>query len=456
MQSSSDGLGSDAISRLLAAERSRFQDAHPRAVQFAQSARAHWLQGVPLHWMQDWGTPVPIVVESAAGATLTDIDGHTYADFCLGDTGAMFGHSPPAVVAAVRDRAARGFTYMLPTADALAAGERLAACFGLPCWQITQTASDANRSVLRWARAITNRPKVLVFDQCYHGQVDDAMVRLQDGHAVNRPGLVGQVADLGLQSTVVEFNDLAALEAALGAGDVACVLAEPVMTNCGMVLPAPGFLLQLRARTRAHGTLLVMDETHTLSSAYGGYTRQAALDPDFMVVGKAIAGGFPCAVYGFAARVRERMETVLATKPGGHSGMGTTLSGNALALAALAATLQEVMTPAAYEHMELLARRLESGFRHWIAQVALPWHVARVGARLEVGFRASPPRTGRESLAAYRSDLGDLIRLYCLNRGVLLTPFHMMMLVCPATTSAQIDRLLSLWSQCIADLRRAA
>jgi len=456
MAESIAGIPRAAIESLLAAEQERFVAAHPRSAALARRGQAHWLHGVPMHWMSDWGTPFPMFIEAARGAELRDVDGNVYADFCLGDTGAMFGHSPAPVAAALKAQADRGLTAMLPSEDAVVAGELLARTFGLPYWQMTQTASDANRAVLRWARAITQRRAVLVFDGCYHGAVDDAFVRLEGGAVSGRPGLVGQAADLGLHSRCVEFNDLAALEAVLRTREVACVLAEPVMTNCGMVLPEPGFHEELRRLTRRHGTLLVMDETHTLSSGLGGFSRVAHLEPDFMVAGKAIAGGYPCGVYGFGDEMHTRMLGVLASKPPGHSGIGTTLAGNAMAAAALRANLEHVMTPAAYEHMLRLADRLEDGLESLVNDENLPWHVSRVGARLEVGFMRTPPRTGRASTAGLPPLLPDAIRMYLLNRGLVITPFHNMMLLSPATTAMQVDRLASAWAQCITDLHVAA
>jgi glutamate-1-semialdehyde 2,1-aminomutase len=317
---------------------------------------------------------------------------------------------------------------------------------------MAQTASDANRAVIRWARAITGRPAVLVFDRCYHGMVDDTFVELEAGTVRNRPGLVGQAADLSRHSRCVEFNDLAAVEAALKARDVACVLAEPVMTNAGMVLPQPGFLDDLRELARRHHTLLAIDETHTLSSGLGGYSRVARLTPDFFVAGKAIAGGFPCAVYGFTAEVEERIRGTLASKPAGHSGIGTTLAGNPLAVAALRACLERVMTPAAYGHMLAMAERLEDGLERLIETERLPWNVQRAGARLELGFTREPPRTGRQSVRALPALLPDAIRIYLLNRGFIITPFHNMVLMSPATAANGVDRLASAWSECVAEL----
>lgn len=444
------GLPAAAVAQLLATEQQRFLTLHPQSVALARRSREHWLGGVPLHWMQDWGTPEALHVVAANGARITDADGLEYADFCLGDTGAMFGHSPPPVATALQAQAAIGLTTMLPTAAAPEVGRLLAERFGLPWWQVTMTASDANRCVLRWARALTGRHRVLVFDHCYHGQVEDAMVRLEaDGAVRNRPGLVGQAANLALHSTCVPFNDVPALEDALATGEYACVLAEPVMTNCGMVLPQPGFLEVLRELTRRHGTLLGIDETHTLSSGLGGYARLHGLAADFLVAGKAVAGGFPCAVYGFTDEVRGGIERVQQTKAPGHSGMGTTLSANPLALAALRANLAEVMTSAAYAHMESLAARLAAGFAMLIRERALPWHVSRVGMRVEVGFCATAPRNGAESEAGHPPLLGDALRLFLLNRGVLVTPFHLMMLISPVTDAAQVDRLLALWREAV-------
>jgi glutamate-1-semialdehyde 2,1-aminomutase len=456
MTTSIAGVPRQAVERMLETERTTYVSLHLRSRALAARGDAHWLAGVPMHWMSDWGTPFPMYLAAAQGASLQDVDGNEYADFCLGDTGAMFGHSPAAVTAALAAQAQRGLTTMLPGEDAAVAGELLAAQFGMPFWQMAQTASDANRSVIRWARAITRRPAMLVFDQCYHGMVDDTFVRLDAGAVRNRPGLVGQVAELATNTRCVPFNDLAAVETALKARDVACVLAEPVMTNAGMVLPDPGFLDALAQLARRHQTLLAIDETHTLSSGMGGYSRVARLQPDFFIAGKAVAGGFPCAVYGFTAEVEERIRGMLATKPPGHSGIGTTLAGNPMALAALRACLEKVMTPQAYTHMIAMAERLEEGLEQLIEVERLPWHVQRVGARLEVGFTREPARTGRQSVDSLPALLPEAIRLYLLNRGLVITPFHNMMLASPVTPAVSVDRLASAWAQCVNELLQVA
>lgn len=435
------GVPLSRIEAMLSREAGRYAAARPRSRALAGDGIAGFHGGVPMHWMRDWPMPFPMLVERAEGATLVDIDGNRLADFCLGDTGAMFGHSPPAVAQAVAAQAAHGLTTMLPGTDAVAVGRLLAQRFGLPRWQIATTATDANRFALRVARAVTGRPAILVFNGCYHGTVDETFVRLIDGEPRHRPGLLGQATDLTRHTRVVEFNDVPALEAALAAGDVACVITEPVLTNCAMVLPEPGFHAALRELTRKAGTLLLIDETHTISSGPGGYARAHGLEPDLLVIGKPIAGGVPAAAWGFTDAVGAALERVRAGLPPGHSGMGTTLSANPLALAAMRATLEAVMTDAAYGHMEALAARLEAGLAAAIADRALPWHVVRVGARAEIVCAPRPLRTGGEAEALAVAPLERALHLGLLNRDCLVTPFHSMLLVCPATTREQVDGL---------------
>lgn len=441
------------IEALLAREREAYAAARPRARAAAGRAAARLLFGVPLHWMNDWALPFPLQVARAEGATVTDTDGHGLADFCLGDTGAMFGHAPPAVVAAVQRQAAAGFTAMLPGEDAAVVGALLAERFGLPLWQFALSATDANRFVLRWLRAASGRPVLVVFDGCYHGTVDDVFVDLgADGRPHARASLLGQVHELTRFTRVVPFNDLAALEAALAPGDVACVLAEPAMTNIGMVLPDAGFWPAAQRLIARAGAALVLDETHTISCGPGGYTRAHGLAPDALVVGKPIGGGVPCAAYGFSAAWGERAVAAKRAAPPGHSGIGTTLSGNLLALAAMRATLETLMTEAVFAPMIARAGRLAEGLRATIARHARPWCVTQLGARVEFQFRAAPPRSGREAAEAFDDTLEHAIHLALLNRGVLITPFHNMMLVSPATTDAQVDRLVAAFDEVLAAL----
>jgi glutamate-1-semialdehyde 2,1-aminomutase len=436
------GIAPDRIRDVFAAEERRYVDAHPRSQQLTGHGIAGFYDGVPLHWMRDWSMPFPFVVESARGATLHDVDGHEYADFCLGDTGSMFGHSPKPVVDAITRQAGRGLTYMLPTDDAIAVGRLLVERFRQPHWQVATTATDANRFALRVARAVTGRPKILVFNGCYHGSVDETYLRLADGRPTARPGLLGQAADPRQFARVVEFNDPDALRTQLANRDVACVIAEPVLTNSCMVLPDPGYHAALRAATRETGTLLLIDETHTISSGPGGYTGLHGLEPDLFVLGKPIAGGLPASVWGFSDEVARRLDAVRAVTPtGGHTGMGTTLSANAMALAAMRATLEHVMTRAAYDHMEHLAGVLASGLQGSIDRLELPWHVARVGARVEFICASGPLHNGTEAEAAHAPDLERAVHLGLLNDGCLIAPFHNMMLVCPATTRSQVQRL---------------
>jgi glutamate-1-semialdehyde 2,1-aminomutase len=332
---------------------------------------------------------------------------------------------------------------MLPSEDTVELGRLLKEKFGLPYWQIATTATDANRFALRMARAVTGRDKILVFNGCYHGSVDETMVRLKNGKAINRPGLAGEFRDLTQRTRIVEFNDLDALEAALAKGDVACVITEPVLTNSCMVLPAPGFHQGLRDLTRRHGTLLLIDETHTISTGSGGYTRAHNLDPDLFVLGKPIAGGVPASVWGMSDEVAARWAHYEKTKEPGYSGMGTTLSANPLQFAAMRATLTEVMTDKNYAGMGKRAARLEAGLNKAIAAHGLPWHVARVGARVEFICAPAPLRNGAEAEEAHAPELEAAIHVALVNRGSLIAPFHNMMLVASATTTRQVDRLVS-------------
>lgn len=441
-RASRQGLDWARAEAFLAAERARFASDNPRSAELAARARHHLLFGVPLHWMNDWGTPFALHVAQASGAQVTDVDGHTLIDFCLGDTGAMFGHAPAPVAAAVARQAARGYTTMLATEDAAVVGELLAQRFGLPVWQFAMSATDANRYIVRWIRAATGRKKILVFNGCYHGTIEDVFVDLVNGSPVQRDSLLGQVHNLLDHTVVVEFNDLAALDAALAGGDVACVLAEPVMTNIGMVLPEPGFWDEAQKIIRRHGTLLVMDETHTISTGPGGYARAHGIDADALVLGKPVGGGVPCAVYGMSADLAARAEQAKRDAPPGHSGIGTTLTGNMLAMSAMRTALSEVMTPDAYGHMLGLAHRLAAGLRRVIAHHGLPWCVTQVGARTEFQFCPAPPRNGSEADRILDGELEHLIHLGLLNRGVMITPFHNMMLVCPQTTDEHVASLL--------------
>lgn len=439
----STGINPLLLQRMQERERERYVASHPKSQQLALQTQGHWLFGVPLHWMNDWSTPFPLFVQSAQGVDVLDVDGNAYVDFCLGDTGAMFGHSPPSVAAALAAQAHLGMTSMLPSADVAVVGALLGERFGLSVWQAAMTATDANRFALRWARAVTGRSKLLVFNGCYHGTVDDVFVDLLAGEPTMRDSLLGQVYPLTEHTEVIEFNDLAALERVLQTESIACLLAEPVMTNVGMVLPQEGFWQQAQCLCRQYGTLLVMDETHTISTGLGGYARQNGIQADMVVLGKPIGGGMPCAVYGMSAELAQRAQQTKEQAPAGHSGIGTTLTANALAFAAMRANLEQVMTADAYAHMLPLAALLAQGLRALFAQHGLAWCVTQVGARVEFQFAATAPRNGTEARAIMKPEWEQAIHLYCLNRGVLLTPFHNMLLVSPATETGHIECLLN-------------
>ena len=428
-----------------------FIAANPKSKAHAKSAQG-WFQGVPFHWMLDWSSLFPIVAAEASGATLTSIDGQIFDDFCLGDTASMFGHSPAPLAKAIAAQAGQGLSYMLPTAKGAELGSMLADMFGLPQWQVTTTASEANRAVIRWCRGITGRDKILIFNGCYHGAVDDVFVDLRDGRAVNRPSLIGQVQDLLPTTVAIEFNDVDALASALRGGDIACVLAEPLMTNIGMVRDAPGFLTELRRLCDETSTILVFDETHTISSGYGGHSNMHGPKPDILVVGKSIGGGVPCAVYGFTEEIAKRMAALNASRPAGHSGIGTTLSANAMAITAMHAMLGQVITRDAYAHMLSMADRLVAQLNGVISTHALDWHVSHVGARVELVCSAIPPRNGSEARAVMDHALESTIHLYLVNRGILLAPFHNMMLVSPVTQVAQVDRLAAELNSALTEL----
>lgn len=450
-------IDTSIIHPLMQREREHFAAANPKSKRLSDAARAHLYGGVPMHWMSEWSSPFPLFVESAGGAHFTDVDGHTYADFCLGDTGAMFGHSPEPVAAAVRGQSRQGYTTMLPSEDAVHVGRLLAERFGLPYWQMTTTASDANRSVIKWARGVTGRKYMLVFDGCYHGMVDDTMVRSGSPGATAWRGLIGQDEGAMSATRVVEFNDRDALKNALESEDVAAVLFEPAMTNVGMVLPLPGYLEELWSLARAHGTLLIADETHTISTGPGGYCGAFDLKPDMYVLGKMVAGGIPCAVYGMSEAVALRMAELQRAKDEesggeGHTGIGTTLSGNAFTMHLMRANLEQVMTEDAYARMIALAVTLAEGLAAIIEEHKMRWSITQLGARVELQYCEQPPCTGREAEAAYDPPLQRYMHLYLLNRGTMLTPFHNMMLICPQLEAGDVRHLLMNYESCIREL----
>ena len=430
-----------------------FAAAHPVSRTLSEQARTSLIGGVPMPWMMRWAGGFPPYAARAAGASITDVDGHEYVDLCLGDTGAMTGHSPPAVMKVLADQGQRGLTTMLPTEDSIWVAGELRRRFGLGRWMFMLSATDANRAALRIARQITGRQKILVFSYCYHGSVDETFaVRGPDGGTVSREGNVGPPVDPAVTTKAIEFNDLRALDAALSDGSVACVLAEPAMTNMGIILPEPGYHQALRELTRAAGTLLIIDETHTLSAGPGGCTALWSLEPDMVTLGKAIGSGVACGALGVSGDAVDRMLAQVDADYEDTGGIGGTLAGNALSLAAMRATLGEVLTADAYARMIPLAGRFAAGVEQVISAHGLGWHVTQLGCRAEYRFQASPPGNGTEAHAAADSELERFYHLHAMNRGVLITPFHNMALMSPVTQEADVDRHTETFAAATADL----
>ncbi|HUG34489.1 MAG TPA: aspartate aminotransferase family protein [Anaerolineales bacterium] len=428
------------LAQLLRQEEQLFHKNHPKSYELYQRARKSLHGGVPMLWMVRWAGSFPVFVKDAKGARFTDVDGNEYIDFCLGDTGAMTGHSPDATVKAVREQIEKGITLMLPYEDVIWVGEELQRRFGLPYWQFALTATDSNRFALRMARLITGRSKILVFNYCYHGSVDETLITLdEEGTPISRPNNMGPQVDPRLTTKVIEFNDIAALETALSSRDVAAVLAEPVMTNIGIIHPDPGYHHALREITRKYGTYLIIDETHTICTGPGGYTASFALQPDFLTIGKPLAGGVPAAVYGFTQEVSKTFAEKLNVDDADVGGIGGTLAGNALSIAAMKATLQNVLTDEFYAKAIALQEKFTEGVESVIQEFNLPWIVKRLGNRSEYWFRPKPPRNGGEAFAAIDHELDRYMHLFALNRGILLTPFHNMALISPDVVQADVE-----------------
>jgi glutamate-1-semialdehyde 2,1-aminomutase len=440
-----------SLAELTARERELFERAHPRSKELHEQARSSLLAGVPMSWMTMWAGGYPIYLDRAEGATIVDVDGNEYADFCVGDTGAMAGHSPQPTMRAIAEIA--GITTMLPTEDAAWVGSELARRFGVPYWQFSLTATDANRWIIRICREVTARDRIGVFNWCYHGSVDESFVTLDEQDLARpRVGLVGPAVDPTETTRVAEFNEIESVRSALEHGDVACLLMEPALTNIGIVLPEPGFMDDVRALCDEHGTLLIIDETHTLSAGPGGCTAAWGLRPDAVTLGKSIGGGVPIGAYGVSAELAERIAAQHNADYEDTGGVGGTLAGNALSLAATRATLGEVLTDEAFERMIGLRKRFAAGVQATITEHGMPWSIVSLGARCEYRYAPEPPRTGAGSAAAGDPELDEYLHLYLMNRGVLITPFHNMALMCPATTEVQVDRHTQVFGDAVAAL----
>jgi len=445
-------ISREKLKKLQEREANRFVAEHPRSGELYRRAQGSLLGGVPMNWMKKWAGEFPVFVTHAKGAHFTCADGKDYVDLCLGDTGAMTGHSPNVVAEAVARRAKDGITLMLPTEDAIFVGEDLKKRFGLPYWQFTLTATDANRFSIRIAREITQRSKILVYHYCYHGTVDETFATVHDGVVGPRRGNIGPPVDPAETTRIVEFNNLNTLEDALKHNDVACILAEPAMTNVGIILPDPDYWKNAQQLAKRYGSLFIADETHSICAGPGGCTAEWKLEPDMLVFGKAIGSGIPGATYGCSEEVAQRISARIHLEDCDVGGIGGTLAGNALSLAAMRATLENILTVPNFAKMISLAERFNEGVAAEIKKHGLPWNVQRLGCRAEYTFCQRPPRNGGESAAAADFEMERFLHLYALNRGVLLTPFHNMALMCPDTTTADIDHHTRIFAEAASEL----
>ncbi len=436
-----------------AKEQQLFEAKHPKSKELFERAKGSLLQGVPMNWMVKWAGSYPVFVADAKGAYFTDVDGNRYLDLCLGDTGSMIGHAPDAAVKAITEYVKQGTTFMLPTEDAAWNGEELSRRFGMKYWQFSTSATDANRFVLRLARQVTKRPLIVAYNWCYHGTVDETVAIMdENGKTVAKPGNLGPQVDPGLTTRMIEWNDIPALEEALKDGKVAAVLAEPVMTNCGIVHPEPGYHDALRALTKKYGTLLIIDETHTICTGVGGCTKAYDLKPDMVVVGKTIAAGIPAAAYGFTEELGDKVVAEIPYELCDIGGIGGTLAANALTMHAMKATLSEVLTEEFYARNIPLATRFNDGIQSVISEFDLPWNTTQLGCRTEYWFRKEPAKNGGEAEAAVDFELDQYMHLASLNRGILMTPFHNMALITAATTEADIDRHTAVFREIVQNI----
>lgn len=418
-----------------------FEKTHPKSGELFKKAEGSLLQGVPMNWMTKWAGSYPVFVADAKGQYFTDVDGNEYLDLCLGDTGSMIGHAPEPAVKAISDYVKQGTTFMLPTEDAVWNAEELSRRFGMKYWQFSTSATDANRFALRLAREVTGRSKILAYNWCYHGSVDETVAIIDEntGKVIAKPGNIGPQVDPSSTTKIIEWNDVDALENALKDRDVAVVLAEPVMTNCGIVHADEGYHDKLRELTEKYGTLLIIDETHTICAGIGGCTKEYNLSPDIVVVGKTVAAGIPCAAYGFTEELGKKVADVIPRELCDVGGIGGTLAANALSMHAMRAVLEEVLTEEFYEKNIPLATRFNEGVQSVIDKFNLPWNTTQLGCRTEYWFKKEPAKNGGEAEAAVDFELDQYMHLASLNRGILMTPFHNMALISASTTEEDID-----------------
>ncbi|MFT4230452.1 MAG: transaminase [Microbacterium sp.] len=435
--------------------RESFASRRPNSRRASQEQRAHLPYGTAMHWFSQWPLPHPIYVDHAIGNRLTDVDGIEYLDFCLGDSAALFGHGLTEVAERVSERLRRGAQTMLPTEEAGEVATELARRFGLPQWQFTLSATDANRAAIRVARAIAGRSRVLVFDGKYHGSIDELHLVLDEhGDARELPGVHGLGVDFERTTAIVPFNDLEALRAELERGDIAAVITEPALSNGALMLPDPGFHDELRRLTRLHGALLILDETQTIVAGIGGFTRQWGLEPDILTLGKSFGGGVPVGLWGMTDEVARGLDDYL--RSGGshanHAGFGGTLAGNALGVAAVSAVLQTASTEDAYARSVARAEQIEAGLNDIIERSGAPWSVSRAGLRVWVVFSERAPRAVAEYRTTVDPVVSDYLHLSLAEQGVLLGPFTNGILVAPQTDEEDVARLLTAYGDALARL----
>ncbi len=382
-----------------------------------ERAGAHLPNGVPMTWMSGLYRFPPVFAESGAGSVFRDVDGNSYIDFNVSDLSMTMGFGPAPIVEAVTRQVKNGAHFLLPTRDAVIVGERLSEQVGLPFWQFTLSASGANTEVLRIARFMTGRSKIVIFSGHYHGHIDETLVQDEGGGTL--PSLHGLPADVAARTMILPFNDLDAVEKTLAAQDVALVLTEPMLTNCNLVLPAPGFLEGLRAATRRHGTLLCLDEAHTFQFAYGGLTGAWKLETDFVVLGKGLGTGISFGLYGMSAEVAAvfTRHSDVDIGPKGIATGGTTY-GSAIAVAAARAALDHVLSPEAYERLGALGARLSDGLETLFKAHHLPWRAFRFGPRSGYCLTPHLPANGEEAAASLDVAFIDARRLFMANRGI--------------------------------------
>lgn len=438
------------VAALADRENQRFAETHPASAALRARARASMPHGYPMSWFHDLNAQGAPFAVSGAGPHFTDADGLRYLDFNLADMSLFCGFAPPAVAAAVAERTARGWQFLLPTEDAIWVAEELGRRYGRPRWQFTLAATTANVEAMRLARVATGRPIVVMFDGRYHGHADEMLFA---------PGSGGLVAEyLGVDPgaahrvRIVPFNDPEALQAALAAGDVACVVTEPAMTNAGVIQPAPGFHDALRRLTRDTGTLLVIDETHTQVCGPGGLTREWGLEPDLVTLGESAAGGLPFGAYGMTAALAAVFERPDPDDPHAEIAAGGTLFANALSMAAARAALGTVLNDDAYARTAVLGARLADGIESAAADAGLPWRAHRLFPRSGYAHDGKLPANAEEARCGFRRDVADLQRVYFANRGVWEAIYSAGPCVGVAHADADVDEYLNVLSGFVHEL----